>query len=404
MTITLHEGDSYQVLRSLGEKGVKFASCVTDPPYGLVSIVKRFGKSDAKAAKHGTDGAFARSSAGFMGHGWDAKGVERDPEFWKLVFDLILPGGYIVAFSSARTYHHMAVAIESAGFITHPMIGWTYASGLPKGHHTHVEGQEGWRHGGQARKPALEPIYVGQKPFTETSCTRNIKKHGVGAVNIDGIRVYRGENEEAGYPSNLITDGSPEVDRLFPAADGQRGASSTAVRKNAVYKPMTANKRVLLPRKDTGSAMRFFESYRYLCEDCQDLGWTVVGQCETNSNGEQQSCDTCQGQSAWHPPFDGEPLVYHRKANREDRNGSEHATVKPIGLMRSLVRHVTPPGHATLDPFAGTGTTGIAAELEGVDSVLIEAEPSYCEDIRHRILELTPSGAAYLKSLGLEPR
>lgn len=395
MTITLYEGDSYRVLKQLADRGVKVASCVCDPPYGLTSIVKRFGKADAKAAKHGSDGAFARSSAGFMGHSWDAKGVERDVEFWKLVFDVILPGGYIVAFSSARTYHHMAVAIEAAGFITHPMIGWTYASGLPKGHHTHVEGQEGWRHGGQARKPALEPIYVGQKPFSETSCTRNILKHGVGAVNIDDVRV-----DGDRYPSNLITDGSPEVATLFPMADGQRGASSTAVRKNSVYKAMSQTERVLLPRKDVGNAMRFFESYRYACDDCQDRGWVVGGDYDAPC---QETCITCGGFGGYNP-FDGRPLIYHRKANAEDRNGSNHATVKPIDLMRALVRHVTPPGHTTLDPFAGTGTTGIAAEREGIDSILIEAEPSYAADIRNRLWNLTPAGEIYLKSLGLEVR
>lgn len=321
MSITLHEGDSYVVLRRLIRRGVKVASVCCDPPYALTSIVKRFGKKDSKAAKHGRDGAFARTSAGFMGQTWDAQGVERDPEFWKLVNEILLPGGYIVAFSSARTYHHMAVAIEAAGFITHPMIGWCYASGLPKGHRNAVPGFEGHRHGAQARKPALEPIYVGQKPFSEKSCTANMLKHGVGAVDIEGL-------ELAGkrYPSNLITDGSAETSSLFPP-----------------------------------DSSRFFEAY----------------------------------------PFDGEPLIYHRKANKDDRAGLSHATVKPIGLMRSLVRHVTPEGMTTLDPFAGTGTTGIAAEKEGRSSILIEAEPAYAEGIRSRLYGLTAAGETYIENLGI---
>ena len=126
--IKFYEGDSYVVLKRLADEGFRCASCVTDAPYGLTSIVERFGKNDAKEAKIGKDGAFARTSAAFMGQTWDANGVEVDPGFWTLVYDVLLPGGFVVAFSSPRTYHRMATAIEAAGFITHPMIGWAYAS------------------------------------------------------------------------------------------------------------------------------------------------------------------------------------------------------------------------------------------------------------------------------------
>ena len=88
--IKLIEGDSYKVIAALVAGGVKVASCVTDPPYGLTSIVERFGKNDAKAAKFGKDGAFARTSAAFMGQTWDANGVEVDPGFWTLVYDVLL--------------------------------------------------------------------------------------------------------------------------------------------------------------------------------------------------------------------------------------------------------------------------------------------------------------------------
>jgi DNA modification methylase len=313
--IKLYEGDSYVVLKRLFEQGVRFASCVCDPPYGLTSIVKRFGSEKAKAAKFGRDGAFSRTSAAFMGQTWDANGVENDPEFWKLVLNVLEPGGFIVAFSSPRTYHKMATAIEAAGFITHPMIGWAYASGLPKGHHTKVKGWEGYRHGGQARKPALEPIYVGQKPYSTRTCRENILKHGVGAVDIAGI-MQRGR-----YPANLITDGEA-----------------------------------------LGEAGQFYETY----------------------------------------PFEEGQVFYHKKADKYDRAGSDHATVKPIGLMRSLVKHVTPEGLTTLDPFAGSGSTGIAAAIEGRNAVLIEAEASYARAIRSRLTTLTPAGSAYLKALGVE--
>lgn len=97
--IVLHEGDSYEVLRTMAACGSKVHSVVCDPPYGLTSIVKRFGAEGAAPAKPGTDGAFARQSRGFMGKTWDGTAVERDPVFWRLVYDVMLPGAYIVALS-----------------------------------------------------------------------------------------------------------------------------------------------------------------------------------------------------------------------------------------------------------------------------------------------------------------
>jgi DNA modification methylase len=360
MSIRFHEGDSYQILRKLIDAGTRVASCVTDPPYGLTSIVDRFGKEESKAALFGSDGAFGRISGGFMGQKWDASGIEKDPEFWKLVFEIILPGGYIVAFSSARTYHHMATAIELAGFTTHPMIGWAYASGLPKPHNPKVAGFEESRHGAQVRKPALEPIYVGQKPYEGGSVAANIRKHGVGAVHVDGAN-----DPDIRWPANLMTDGSPEVAALFPNSEGQRGASATTGRESGrIYYPRGERSQVAIPRGDSGNAIRFFEQY----------------------------------------PFEDEPLFYNQKAGKADRAGSDHATVKPIKLMRALVRHVTPPGMTVLDPFAGSGTTGVAASLEERPSILIEGQQKYANDIRRRMLDLTEAGAAYFKALGVEQR
>lgn len=125
--ITLHEGDNRLSLRRLIDQGVRVHSVVTDPPYGLVSIQKRFGKDGAKNARtEGNDGSFARLSGGFMGMRWDSTGIERDPEFWRLIYDILLPGGYVFAFSGSRTGHWQACAMEMAGFVMHPMHGWVF--------------------------------------------------------------------------------------------------------------------------------------------------------------------------------------------------------------------------------------------------------------------------------------
>lgn len=258
-TITLHAGDNRVSLRRLIDEGVRVHSVVCDPPYGLVSITKRFSKTSpsddtktSKRVRERTDGFGRIAAGGFMGSAWDGTGIERDPEFWKLIHDILLPGGYVLAFSSPRTGHWQACAMEMAGFIMHPFFGWTYGSGFPKAHNAAMaidkvlkveggrgepksaahagwidrgamrgdEGNEGWQrewmadpekveanarkyvpgseeaaqwegwaYGAQSMKPALEPVYFGQKPFSEKNGALNLLKHGVGAVNIDGCRV-----------------------------------------------------------------------------------------------------------------------------------------------------------------------------------------------------------------------
>lgn len=263
--VILHPGDNRATLRRLIEEGVRVHSCVTDPPYGLVSVTKRFGKEGSKAARtEKNDGSFNRLSRGFMNKQWDGTGIERDPEFWQLIYDILLPGGYVFAFSGSRTGHWQACAMELAGFIMHPMHGWVFGSGFPKAHAadkaidkmlgveggfvpegnavkrmipgadqnttgsweknngkeyqpgSYVPGSpeaaewEGWAYGTQAQKPALEPIYLGQKPFDEKTGAANLLKHGVGAVNIDGCRV----------PANV---------------DEMRGRSGVAEKSNEIY-------------------------------------------------------------------------------------------------------------------------------------------------------------------------
>jgi hypothetical protein len=773
--VTLYPGDNRLTLRRLIEDGVRVHSVVTDPPYGLVSVQKRFGKEGAAPARTDkNDGSFARLSGGFMGKQWDATGIERDPEFWALIYEILLPGGYVFAFSGSRTGHWQACAMELAGFIMHPMHGWVFGcmdpetecltrrgwlaytdllptdevlqwdsesdllswtvpqhiheydfdgqmiqiknrhthqvltpnhrvyakirrhsrhqkptayeviesrmvdsrpgnwqvnlpmasflegslntdvrlaylvgwwltdawahkdanavcfsqskpatlaklrdalsaygpseyvkkakkdahadehtfylsgpladllrrdfperkltwemldwsiearralyeglmdgdgsrnkegqiaeafwskdqerrdvflalalsigvrcyedpvkgvvyvnpktrttqvqgkqradrlpykgkvwcltvptgafvvrrsgrpfitgnSGFPKAHAAdkaidkalgvkggfvpegnvvkrmipgadqHRDGSwikdngreyqpgnyvpgsreaaawEGWAYGTQAQKPALEPIYLGQKPFSEKTGAANLLKHGVGAVNIDGCRVpvnpeadasqlrtmQRGQRTddlngqewgmskggadtpqvvraEGRHPANLILDGSSEVVSMFPAKAGAqapvRGTEPSSVIKNAY------NDRERVPgayHGDEGSAARFFHQFGP----------------------------------------DSDPLFYHPKAGKQDRDGSRHPTVKPIALMQYLIRHITPPGGTVLDPFAGSGTTAEAAQREGFDCILMEAEPEYVEFLEKRFKIGSGSYATeshpYLELLGI---
>jgi len=427
--IALHEGDNRETLRRLIDEGVRVHSVVTDPPYGLVSVTKRFGGEKAAPAKFGTDGAFSRASAGFMGSKWDGTGIERDPEFWRLVWEILLPGGYCIAFSGARTGHWQACAMETAGFIMHPMKGWVFGSGFPKAHNAakaidkklgreggvtpsgapvkrmipgaqqnatgdwtktddrayqpgqyepatpEAEQWSGWAYGTQATKPALEPIYVGQKPFSEKDGVLNLLRWGVGAMNIDSCRVATADDLNGGaysadrkpsssdwvkhggtihsytgrHPANLVHDGSPEVVALFPSSGGS-GPARTLQRSQIEERGgwgmnTTEGDTVDLRDAGTGSAARFFNSF---------------------------------------PVTDADPVRYQAKASKADRAGSKHPTVKPIALIEWLITLVTPPGGTVLDPFAGSGTTGQAARNLGFDCVLMEADAQFAADIRRR--------------------
>jgi hypothetical protein len=405
--ITLHRGDNRETLRRLIDQGVQVHSVVCDPPYHLESIQKRFGGDKASPAKFGTNGAFQRASKGFCGSKWDGadeNGVKIafDVEFWQLVYDILLPGGYILAFSAARTYHRMAVAIEDAGFITHPLKGWVFGSGMPKAHNAAMaidkslgvkgsrgepksqahagwidrgrmradDGHDAWQRPwmedaakvedaarryipaapeaqpwdgwafGSAIKPALEPIYFGQKPISEKTFAKNMLRHGVGSVNVDACRP--GDR----HPANLLHDGSPEVVAMFPQSAGQQAAvrgSEPSSKTDNCYGEF-AGRTPSEPRGDTGSAARFFNCF----------------------------------------PPDADPIRYQSKATKADRAGSTHPTVKPVGLMEWLVTLVTPPGGTVLDPFAGSGTTGQAARNLGFDCILMEAEDQFADDICHR--------------------
>jgi DNA modification methylase len=192
MNIDLRLGDCIEILKTLEDNSVD--SIVTDPPYHLTSIVKRFGKEGSAPAQYGTDGAFARASKGFMGKEWDGGDIAFRTDVWSECYRVLKPGGHLLSFGGSRTYHRMAVAIEDAGFEVRDQIMWIYASGFPKSHNIGkaidkmgIDNEwEGW---GTALKPAHEPICMARKPLSEKSIAENVLKHGTGGINIDGCRI-----------------------------------------------------------------------------------------------------------------------------------------------------------------------------------------------------------------------
>ena len=381
--MTLLAGDCLERLRELPACSVD--ACVTDPPYGL----------------------------SFMGKKWDYDVPGED--IWRECLRVLKPGGHLLAFAGTRTQHRMAVRIEDAGFEIRDMIAWVYGSGFPKSHNIGKaidkaagaerqvigispndrpksqvkggkafdramdQGQEHailqitapatpeaqqWDGWGTALKPALEPITVARKPFRGTVAA-NVLEHGTGAINIDECRVGTSRGVPASlskskssntygfgatsghereldpnigrWPANLIHDGSDEVTELFPqtTSGSWREGMTQHSRTFNVAKGVEAEQVRDARAPDSGSAARFF---------------------------------------------------YCAKASKKDRSeGNTHPTVKPTDLMRYLCRLVTPPGGIVLDPFMGSGSTGKAAMLDGFRFIGIERDPTYFESARRRL-------------------
>lgn len=368
--ITLYHGDCREVLATLPDESIH--AIVTDPPYGL----------------------------SFMGKRWDYD--VPSVEVWQQCLRVLKPGGHLLAFAGTRTQHRMAVRIEDAGFEIRDMIAWVYGSGFPKsldvskaidkaaGVEREVFGQkdvgpdmrsgnfktsEGrmvaditapatdaarqWSGWGTALKPALEPITVARKPLCGT-VAENVLTHGTGGLNVDGCRVgtqeklgrpqsssqptwqglanngFNDRSDHSGgrWPANLIHDGSDEVTALFPETISGKPCG----KRNATHHFGSAEQGTELTGfGDSGCAARFF---------------------------------------------------YTAKADRSDRgHGNTHPTVKPVDLMRYLIRLVCPVDGLVLDPFAGSGTTLVAAQDEHCRAIGIEREEQYCEFIRDERLK-----------------
>jgi site-specific DNA-methyltransferase (adenine-specific) len=128
--VRLFEGDCFETLKGLADNSID--SCVTDPPYALVSIGKRFGAEGAAPAQYGTNGLYQRASSGFMQRSWDTGKTAFAFEFWEQVLRVLKPGGYVAAFGGDRTFHRLVCAIEDAGFEIRHTAAWLHGQGFPK--------------------------------------------------------------------------------------------------------------------------------------------------------------------------------------------------------------------------------------------------------------------------------
>jgi site-specific DNA-methyltransferase (adenine-specific) len=481
--VNVINGDSLNKLQNQDEN--TFDSCVTDPPYEL----------------------------GFMGKRWDESGIAFNQDFWEEVYRVLKPGAHLLAFGGTRTHHRMMVAIEDAGFEIRDTLMWVYGGGFPKNHdvskaidkkkgkfeerevlnrketktggfksvseknveHEYrpkeyydknvikettpaTEEAKKWEGWGTALKPAHEPIVLARKPLSGT-VVENVLKHSAGALNIDQCRVKtdwendpskrgfgHGFNSEDGgkrkkykdkancygkfeenqenrkpdkgrWPANLLLD-----DRASVMLDEQSGKSKSNKRSPTGKKILDSedgwNENSMKDKtvrgfEDEGGASRFFHTVenkgRYPANLLLDERASVMlddqsGVLHARGNKNQSTSGGGTGNTVTpgekhksmhhdreilHQDGGASRFFYCPKANGdEDRHlgveKNNHPTVKPIELMGYLVRLVTPKDGHVLDPFAGSGTTGIAAQLESVSCTLIEKDEESAEISKKR--------------------
>ena len=352
--VKLLHGDCMIRMQELSTNSID--AIVTDPPYGL----------------------------GFMNREWDdISKIKLFHHKWAIeALRVLKPGGHLLSCGGTRTYHRMTCAIEDVGFEIRDAVLWCYASGFPKsqniakaidkklgvksevistqtlpdhrgdnykqGHreYEYIEHEvtkatseqakewEGW---GTALKPAVEPICLARKPIAEKTIAANVMVYDTGGLNIEASRIYGSEDDANGrYPSNLLLD--EEAAQILD--EGSEVTKSS--RANLTSKP-----------------------------------GKIYG------NGEGLPSYT--GLYGFNDSGGPSRFFYVAKASSSERKESEHPTIKPVTLMKYLVRLITPPNGTVLDPFAGSGTTLEAAYQLGFNAIGIELDIENLETMIKRM-------------------
>ena len=334
----IEEGDSAQVLKVLPTGSVD--ALVTDPPAGI----------------------------GFMGAAWDGSKGGRDKWIAWLAGILsecrrvMKPGSYGWVWALPKTSHWTATACEDAGFSVRDVLVHVFGTGFPKSRASLKPAAEHWiliktpselrelrieecRIGTSKQVPSSPPLVANQKYGTRPASAANESTSGYDdTVGRWPANFALSHDEDC---AEACVDGCPvaELDRQSEdrgmhsagaARDGKQAIVATTYQASNFMLPTNRNMRRL---GDSGGASRFF--------------------------------------------YTAKPSTRERSTGLSERNS--HPTVKSINLMRHLVKLIASPSSIVLDPFTGSGTTGIAALQEGCHFLGIEQEPKFAEIARQRL-------------------
>ena len=432
---TIKQGNNIDTLKEYPDN--HFDSIVTDPPYGIE----------------------------FLGKDWDSN--TGAVETWAECFRVLKPGGYLLAFSAARTYHNLATNIEGVGFEIRDQLMWLYASGFPKAQDIGkaIERREGkrqkhnikdsrpdysvhpkthcpvcnltgngtnwqkcdkaecpqkeipceneWAGWKTALKPAHEPIVMARKPF-KGSCVDNVLKHGVGALNIDASRVSFEDkvdskqtkgwsNKAKGKATHKYFDGNTDntktdYDQVDTFSDQGRFPSNVLGEvegyQKFFYCPKVsrAERHIGFETKDIPAPFGdvkgcYVDGERFAVKHQEYQGIYTTGDAMRELGGHWENQKTAAGIKAVAVDKDGNtiPQVTLQAMVESKASGNNHPTVKPVELMKYLVKLVTPAGGKVLDPFTGSGSTGMAAVELGYDFTGCELDPDYVNIAETRI-------------------
>ena len=363
-------GDCLDKMREMESNSIDFIVC--DPPYGI----------------------------NFMGKKWD----EKIPhiEIWKESLRVCKPGSMLAAFGGSRTHHHLMTILELVGWEIRDVIMWIYGSGFPKSHNFGKKLGGIWQGYGTALKPAYEPIIICQKPLHGTFA-ENAEKWGVAGINIEQSRIHGkprtthsdgnhkgcdkdGNIYNIGYkaghfsncpigrwPSNLILDEESseildEMTGILKSGSIVPGHKTKGNSQIGTFKIHSRDNQYF--KGDSGGASRFFYCAKTSSKERnRGLQGMSLKECGIKN-------DSGRGFSESDP---------YKKVMYKNN----HPTVKPLSLMKYIVKLLAPPGDPIcLDPFAGSGTTLIAAKELGIRAIGIEIEKEYCEIAEKRISAL----------------
>ena len=376
---TIHHGDCIETMNAMPPESVDAIVC--DPPYGLSNTTPAQ-VADTIAKWAGGDRGHVPAGRGFMGKSWDA--FVPPPAVWDECLRVLKPGGHMVVFAGSRTQDLMGLSIRLAGFEMRDSLAWLYGSGFPKSHNVGKStGDERYAGHGTALKPAFEPIVLARKPLAEKTVARNVLAYGTGAINVDACRIPTEDSLNGGGATTSVSEG---WDRPFrhdaEGIERLKGETAKKVEKAEALGRWPAN--VLLDHhaaawvdEQSGHQKDGVAVNRNRNPEANKSA-TIYG---TYKNGDRPDITYGGGGGA-------SRFFYSAKAPRSERpnvGGVQHPTVKPLAIMRWLIRLVTPPGGTVLDPFAGSGTTIEAALIEGFNPVGIEMETDYLPLIQHRI-------------------